>query len=255
MEKRDKWDAENYRKNSSSQFEGAMSFVNKYKFKGNEAILDVGCGDGRISAEIAKKVPQGFVVGVDVSTSMINLAKKSFSNVKNLEFIQEDISKFCSDKKLDLVCSFSTFHWVKDKLNALKNIYKMLKPQGELFIFTTVKNDKSEIARVSSSPKWKSQIKESYFHAISAEDAKKLLETVGFKNFEVKTEIREVIYNSKEDLFDWMKVWIPHSVDLHSEKIEEYMNDIVEEYCKGKDLSKGKINRRNFVMKIYAKKD
>lgn len=58
--------------------------------------MDVGCGDGKITAQIGEKVPNGQVLGIDKSSSMIELAKLSFSQViqQNLNFEIEDIQRF-----------------------------------------------------------------------------------------------------------------------------------------------------------------
>ncbi|MGC9517062.1 MAG: class I SAM-dependent methyltransferase [Methanomicrobiales archaeon] len=58
------------------------------KLDGHERILDIGCGDGRITAEIASKISEGCVLGIDNSIEMIKLAKESFSikEFSNLKF-------------------------------------------------------------------------------------------------------------------------------------------------------------------------
>lgn len=119
--KNDKWNAQHYKQHSEGQFNRGINVVYGIQFRGNENILDIGCGDGRITAEIAKQVPQGHVVGVDISPNMITEAKKSFENMKNVEFKCLDATAFLSDKQFDLAVSFSAFHWVKNQSDALIN--------------------------------------------------------------------------------------------------------------------------------------
>ena len=73
------WDAKDYAKNSQNQFQWAKELIPKLKLQGNEALLDIGCGDGKITAEIAKALPNGKVVGIDSSPEMIKLSKNHFS--------------------------------------------------------------------------------------------------------------------------------------------------------------------------------
>ena len=73
------WDAKDYAKNSANQFQWAKELIPKLKLKGNEALLDIGCGDGKITAEISKCLPNGRAVGIDSSAEMINLAQDKFS--------------------------------------------------------------------------------------------------------------------------------------------------------------------------------
>lgn len=72
------WDAKDYAKNSQNQFRWAKELIPKLKLKGNEALLDIGCGDGKITVELAKCLPYGRAVGIDSSAGMINLAQNAF---------------------------------------------------------------------------------------------------------------------------------------------------------------------------------
>ncbi len=73
------WNAQDYAKNSQNQFQWAKELIPKLKLQGNEALLDIGCGDGKITAELAQCLPNGRAVGVDSSEKMINLAQEHFS--------------------------------------------------------------------------------------------------------------------------------------------------------------------------------
>lgn len=71
-----KWEPEEYEISSSNQKKWGVELLSKLNFSGNEKVLDVGCGDGEITALIAKRVPHGFVVGIDSSEDMVYLAKE-----------------------------------------------------------------------------------------------------------------------------------------------------------------------------------
>ena len=68
------WDATNYARRSALQEAMAAQVLAVLKFNGHERILDIGCGDGRITAEIATRLPHGSILGVDASRDMINFA-------------------------------------------------------------------------------------------------------------------------------------------------------------------------------------
>jgi trans-aconitate methyltransferase len=82
------WSAADYASNSTVQQTWARELIAKLKLSGDERILDVGCGDGKITAEIARAIPRGAAVGVDASPQMIEFANKTFpaSKIPNLEF-------------------------------------------------------------------------------------------------------------------------------------------------------------------------
>ncbi|MDF1931675.1 class I SAM-dependent methyltransferase [Legionella pneumophila] len=88
------WSPEHYFKNSSTQFGHARSLLENYPFKGNESILDIGCGDGKITADLAGIVPNGKIVGLDNNLSTLEFARNKFNaeTHPNLEFIEGDIT-------------------------------------------------------------------------------------------------------------------------------------------------------------------
>ena len=88
----DYWNADQYEQSSDLQYRWAMSYLKKLQVQGNERILDVGCGDGRITTAIAKALPNGYVVGVDFSDSMLekSLKNKKDSGLKNL-FLKKEM--------------------------------------------------------------------------------------------------------------------------------------------------------------------
>ena len=62
----------------------ARELIARLNLRGDEHILDVGCGDGKVTAEIARAVPRGSVTGVDASPEMIEFAQKDFSGRRNI---------------------------------------------------------------------------------------------------------------------------------------------------------------------------
>jgi len=83
-----KWNAADYAANSAAQHVWARDLIAQLHPRGNEHILDVGCGDGKVTAELARAVPKGSVTGIDASPEMIRFARKTFSPSKhtNLKF-------------------------------------------------------------------------------------------------------------------------------------------------------------------------
>src|SRR5215471_20815038 len=82
------WDAADYAANSAQQQAWARELIARLKLRGDERVLDVGCGDGKVTAEIARALPDGSAMGIDASPQMIEFARTTFpvSRVSNLEF-------------------------------------------------------------------------------------------------------------------------------------------------------------------------
>src|SRR5437870_6132646 len=86
------WDAAEYSRRSSLQEAMAQEVLALLDLNGSERILDVGCGDGKITAQIASRASKGSVVGVDPSRDMISFAQSHFgpATVPNLRFEMAD---------------------------------------------------------------------------------------------------------------------------------------------------------------------
>src|SRR5271170_7561241 len=102
-----KWNAADYAANSVVQQIWARELFVRLNLCGDEHILDVGCGDGKVTAEIAGAVPRGSATGTDTSPQMIAFAKKTFPPEKfpNLGFQVMDARKIKFPRRFDLVFS------------------------------------------------------------------------------------------------------------------------------------------------------
>jgi trans-aconitate 2-methyltransferase len=125
------FDGEKYKKASSHQKEWANKILEELHFKGNEIILDLGCGDGAITNQLAEMVPAGKVVGIDASKGMIKTALKD-KKQSNIYFEHKDINEIIYSEEFDFIFSNATLHWVKDHVKFLSNIFRALKNKGAL---------------------------------------------------------------------------------------------------------------------------
>lgn len=106
----------------------------------DDAVLDIGCGIGRLVEKLAPRVRE--VSGIDVSTQMINAALRrcgSLSNVRLLKGSGRDLHEF-ADSAFDVAIAVDTFPYIRQSGAALVETYfaeaaRVLKPGGELVIF------------------------------------------------------------------------------------------------------------------------
>ena len=127
--KKYQWNANEYLQFSSSQQQWAKESILKANLKENEHVLDVGCGDGRITAEIAKYLIKGSVVGIDNSEHMISLAKKKFSGEEysNLSFKIQDVKSLTFNNEFDVIVSNAALHWVDEHVKILNGMYNAVR--------------------------------------------------------------------------------------------------------------------------------
>ena len=95
------------------------------------SVLDVGCGTGAISKDIAAKVGEtGHVTGIDNTEYFIQSGKETYADVKNLDLIYTDLFAFEPEEKFDLIVAARVLQWLNNPVEALKKMYALLKPGG-----------------------------------------------------------------------------------------------------------------------------
>ena len=127
------WNAAGYARISGLQQQMAAEALALLTLAGTERVLDIGCGQGKVTAEIAARVPRGRVVGVDPSRDMIDFATAHF-DAGNLRFEVGDARALTFDAEFDCVVSFNAIHWVPDQDAALQSIRRALLPTGRALL-------------------------------------------------------------------------------------------------------------------------
>ncbi|MCC6446044.1 MAG: class I SAM-dependent methyltransferase, partial [Armatimonadetes bacterium] len=156
------WNAEDYHRSSSEQQRWAREMIARLRLSGGESVLDIGCGDGKVTAEIARQLPGGFALGIDNSEEMIRFARRSFppESCPNLAFERADASALAYDRRFDPVVSFACLHWMKDHRPVLAGIARSLKPDGRFLLQFGGKGNAAQMVevvhRAIAAPEWRS---------------------------------------------------------------------------------------------------
>lgn len=110
-----------------------MRVLDSIELRGDECVLDLGCGSGRLTAELLARLPRGRVIAVDSSPSMIATARQQLARFgAGVTFVQTDALEVQLDSVADLAFSTATFHWVLDHARLFRVIHQALKPGGRL---------------------------------------------------------------------------------------------------------------------------
>ncbi len=124
------FDGRKYEKASAHQKEWGARLIAELDLKGNERVLDLGCGDGTLTTQLAALLPKGEVLGIDASRGMIEAALPKAGG--NLRFRRLDINDLDFENEFDVVFSNAALHWVKDHRRLLRNVRRALRAGGRL---------------------------------------------------------------------------------------------------------------------------
>jgi trans-aconitate 2-methyltransferase len=150
------WDAETYDAVSDPQFEWGMEVLERLELRGDEVAVDAGCGSGRVTAELADRLPNGRVIAVDGSAAMVEKAKEGLGN--RASYLVSDLVELELAEPVDLVFSTATFHWIHDHDRLFRRLRAVLKPGGRLVAqcggHGNVANHTRAIAAVAADPEY-----------------------------------------------------------------------------------------------------
>jgi trans-aconitate 2-methyltransferase len=124
------WDAATYDRVSDPQLAWAREQLERLQLKGDEVVLDAGCGSGRVTALLADLVPRGRVYGVDAAPSMAAHAAEALG--ERATILCQDLVELSLPEPVDAVFSNATFHWIKDHDALFAALYAATAPGGQL---------------------------------------------------------------------------------------------------------------------------
>jgi trans-aconitate 2-methyltransferase len=124
------WDAETYDAISDPQFSWGMEVLERLELRGDEDVIDAGCGSGRVTEELAKRLPDGTVLAVDASEAMVAKARQRLG--ERASYLVADLAEMALDESVDLIFSTATFHWVLDHERLFRRLCGALRPGGRL---------------------------------------------------------------------------------------------------------------------------
>jgi trans-aconitate 2-methyltransferase len=124
------WDAGTYDRVSDPQLAWGRSVLGRLLLRGDETVLDAGCGSGRVTELLLDAVPEGEVIGVDGSRAMLDAARDRLGSRPDL--IHADLLELELADQLDAVFSTATFHWITDHRLLFARIAAWLRPGGRL---------------------------------------------------------------------------------------------------------------------------
>jgi trans-aconitate 2-methyltransferase len=144
------WDGRRYDEVNGLQRWVADQAVAALSLRGDERVLDVGCGDGRVTAAVAALVPRGSVLGIDPSPRMLEVAASRVRpDVANLAFAPGTAETLAYAGEFDVVVSFNALHWVADLGLALRRIRAALVDGGTAHLQLVCEGERPSVEDVT----------------------------------------------------------------------------------------------------------
>jgi trans-aconitate methyltransferase len=253
------WNAADYAANSAVQQTWARELIAQLQLRGDEHVLDVGCGDGKVTAEIARAVPRGSVVGVDASPQMIEFARKTFprGKIPNLEFHVMDAREIggcdapsqssgrlksgdggvAATRLFDIVFSNAALHWVDDHRAFLRGAASVLRPGGRLLVSCGGKGNAHDVFIALRSEmrlkRWREFFrkleKPYFFHSLDSYE--KWLPRFGFKSRGVRLSSKDAVYGGRDGFAAWLRTtWLPYTQRVPENLREEFIAAVTDRY-------------------------
>ncbi len=186
------WDPQLYNRFRRYRAEPVEHILSRLQLAGdeNEKIIDLGCGSGENTLELARRSPRGSALGVDGSPAMIEAARKlldgELAGLKaRVSFELLDVPEFRADRVYTLIFSNATFHWISDKPALFAACFAALRPGGTIVVqmpANETETAKMEIGRLARQVPWNTMLggREHAFHEEPPEFYAAMLARLGY---------------------------------------------------------------------------
>lgn len=235
------WDPRDYAARSSSQARWGQELIRRVNWRGDEHVLDVGCGDGGLTVALALRVPNGLVLGIDSSAEMIAHARSAHPQTAhpNLEFQQMDACSIGLRGGFDVVFSNAALHWVSDHRAFLHGAARALLRGGRLVVSCGGKGNAEDVFKallaVIRAPGWRPyfrKLDKPYFF-YSDEDYRAWLPESGFQAVAVRLVPKDAVHENRAAFEGWFRTtWMPYTHRVPEERRKALIQAVAQRYLK-----------------------
>jgi trans-aconitate methyltransferase len=234
-----RWDAADYARSSPAQKQWARELIQKIDLSGRERVLDIGCGDGIVTAAIAERLPEGYVLGLDRSSGMIRFAREQFPHdaYPNLSFAEGDAQDLGFSGEFDIVFSNAALHWVYDHGPVLAGIARALRQGGRTIVQMGGKNNAMQVFAaldvLLADTRWNQYFCDFSFRYgfFSPEEYRPWLETAGLVPVRVELIPKDMVFSAREGFSGWLRTtWLPYLERVPQEQRGMFIDALASEY-------------------------
>jgi trans-aconitate methyltransferase len=255
------WNPKDYAQHSRSQEAWARELLTQIELRPDDTVLDIGCGDGRTTAAIAQLVPDGKVVGVDLSADMVGHANTQHGTA-NLRFQQADAAALPFAAEFSVVFSNATLHWVPDQRAAVHGIARALRPGGRVIAQMGGRGNVAEtiaaFEHVAAGPRWRSLVTfgELPYRFNGPESYDTWLKEAGLEVQECRLIPKDMVHENEDVFIGWLRTaWHPYTANVPLELRDVFLRDVARHYIAGHRLDEqGRVHVATVRLQVRARK-
>jgi trans-aconitate 2-methyltransferase len=220
--------------------------LERLALRGDETVLDAGCGSGRVTEALLERLPDGHVIGVDGSAAMIEAAHERLGD--RAELILQDLEELdLGGRRVDAVFSTATFHWIEDHAHLFRRLRDVLRPGGQLVAQCGGAGNTAELMRAAKTAGDQEPFAEYLagwrgpWNFPSPEETAARLRDAGFTEVETWLVTRPAPF---EELRSWLRVnaLTAHTARLPADLREPYIESVVAELGSDPSISYIRLN-------------
>ena len=204
-----RWDAEKYDSTHAPQIDVGRELIAMAAVRANDSILDIGCGTGKLTCELASLAHKGKVVGIDPSIEMLERARENALSAGNIALINISAQRINFREEFDLAYSNSALQWIKEQEDVTALLYRALKKGGRIavqlpakdFCWALIENIYSAISTLGIESKYKKM--ESPWRFPLKEEVAGFLKNAGFVKVNAFYKDYTLMFESINEVLEW----------------------------------------------------
>jgi trans-aconitate 2-methyltransferase len=233
------WNAEVYERIGTPMRGWAQEVIDGLELRGDEVVLDAGCGSGSVTFDLLERLPRGRVYAVDSSPDMIEKLKRSLEErgEKRVSAMRGDLTDFMLPEQVDAVFSNAVFHWIPDDAALFGCLLRATKSGGRLRAQCGGGHNIARLREATHDVEGRAPYSDHLTSGVdfrkyrSAEEAKAAMEQAGW--VDVRTSLFEapVVFENEDDAVLYLRTIILQlqANALPAELSDLFLRDVVHE--------------------------
>lgn len=212
------WNAAEYHRLSAPQFQWGQRVLSELDLRGDESVLDAGCGTGKLTRLLSENLPKGRVVGLDLSRNMVVHAQENLGTEfgERVRFVVSDLSSMPFHNAFDGVFSTASFHWVLDHGELFRELFSVLRPDGWLHAqcgggsnLERLRERVRLLSKTAEFSPWLGEFRAPWYFS-NAEDAGSGLRAAGFDKVETGLEPAAIVAPGSQEFQEYLRTFVLH---------------------------------------------